>query len=103
MPSWCFSECRASSTVRVCVCLFLAAVLSVFLLLMPIFYFLSTPVLVQLQDNFLITSEEREAMSDLNDVFRVQRCKSSTVMFETAEILKKHGFQDFESQFLSGI
>ena len=37
VPSWCFSECRASSTVCVCVCLCLAAVLSVFLLLMPIF------------------------------------------------------------------
>ena len=64
---------------------------------------LSSPVLFQLQDNFLITSAEREEMTNLDDVLRVQCCKHSTVMFETAEILSLHGFQAFESQFLSGM
>lgn len=64
---------------------------------------LSSPVLFQLQDNFLITSEEREEMTNLDDVLRVQRCKHSTVMFETADILSQHGFQEFELQFLSGM
>ena len=90
--------------VCVCVCLPLSgSCIECILIADANFYCLSTPVLIQLQDNSLITSKEREAMSDLDDVLKVQRCKSSTMMFETAETLKEHGFQDFESQFLSGI
>lgn len=61
---------------------------------------LSLLVLAELQQANLSTYDECEVLSDPSDVVRVQRCKSPTVMAQTSEGLKRHGFES-ESRFLS--
>ena len=58
---------------------------------------LPSPVLAELQQADLITSEECK-VSDLSEVFRV---KSPEVMAKTADVLKRHGFEE-ESTLLAG-
>ena len=73
---------------------------------------LSPPVLGELQQADLITSEECKMLPvkcywwydiryDLSDVVDVQKGKSPEVMSKTAEILRKHGFER-ESTPLAG-
>ena len=59
---------------------------------------LQSPVLAELQQADLITSEECKVLSDLSVVFRV---KSPEVMAKTADVLKRHGFEE-ESTLLAG-
>ena len=65
------------------------------------FFLLSSPVLVQLHEADLIAVEERERVSGVGDVVRVQRGKSPDKMTVTAEILKQQGFEEM-SVFLRG-
>ena len=60
-----------------------------------------SPVLAELQQADLITSEECEGTYDSSDVVRVQSGKSSEVQSKTADVLRRHGFQQ-ESNLLSG-
>ena len=62
---------------------------------------LSLPVLVELQQADLITSEECKGLYDPGDVVRIQSGKSPEVQTKTAEILKRHGFEE-ESNLLAG-
>ena len=62
---------------------------------------LSPPVLAELQQADLITSEECEGMYDSSDVVRVQSGKSPEVQSKTADVLRRHGFEK-ESMLLSG-
>ena len=55
---------------------------------------------LQLAD--LITSEEWEELSDINDVVAVQSGKSTAVMTKTADVLRRLGFEK-ESRLLTGI
>ena len=66
------------------------------------FFLLSSPVLVQLHEADLIAVEERERVSGVGDVVRVQRGKSPHKMTVTAEILKRQGFEEM-SVFLRGM
>ena len=54
-----------------------------------------------LQQADLITSEECEEPSDINDVVAVQSGKSPAVMTKTADVLRRLGFEK-ESQLLTG-
>ena len=60
-----------------------------------------SPVLAELQQADLITSEECEGMDDPSDVVGVQRGKSPEVQAKTADILRRHGFEK-KSIFLAG-
>ena len=60
-----------------------------------------SPVLAELQQADLITSEECRRLDDPNDVIRVQRHKSPEVQSKTADVLRRHGF-DEESNFFAG-
>ena len=82
------------------------------MIVLPVPPLLSPPVLGELQQAELITSEEckrlqvrcdwwRYDMSDVVDVVRVQSGKSPKVMFKTAEVLRRHGFNE-ESRLLAG-
>ena len=51
-------------------------------------------VLADLQQADLITSEECKGLNDLSEVVRVQRVKSTEVMAKTADVLKRHGFEE---------
>ena len=62
---------------------------------------LSAPVLAELVQADLITSEEHEELYDLSQVVQVQRGKSPEVLTKTAEVLRGHGFEE-ESNLLSG-
>ena len=62
---------------------------------------LLSPVLAELQQADLITSEECEEMNDPSDVVKVQIDKSPEVLTKTADILRRHGFEE-ESIFLAG-
>ena len=70
---------------------------------------LSPPVLGELRQADLITSEECKRLPvrydwlryDISGVFRRQKGKSPEVMCETAEVLSRHGF-DEESKLLAG-
>ena len=53
---------------------------------------LSPPVLAELRQADLITSEDCEKLRYINDVVRVQRSKSPEVMARTADVLNRHGF-----------
>ena len=61
----------------------------------------SPPVLAELQQVGLITSVECEGLSDIRDVVNVQKGKSPEVIPKTAEVLRRHGF-DEESRLLAG-
>ena len=58
-------------------------------------------VRAELRQADLITSGEHEMLSDISDVVRVQRDKSLEVVFQTADVLRRHGFKE-ASRFLAG-
>ena len=60
-----------------------------------------SPVLAELQQADLITSEECRGLDEARDVVRVQSGKSSEVQSKTADVLRRHGFVK-ESTHLSG-
>ena len=60
-----------------------------------------TPVVAELVQADLINSEECEELYDPSDVVEVQSGKSPEVLTKTAEVLRRHGFEE-ESNFLSG-
>ena len=62
---------------------------------------LSPPVLVELQQADLITGEECQRMSHHIFVVQVQSAKSPEVLTKTADVLKRHGFEE-ESSLLAG-
>ena len=66
-------------------------------------FLLSTvkPVLAELRQADLISSEECEEPQDISDVVDVQKSKSPEVMSKTAEVLRRHGFEK-ESRLLAG-
>ena len=71
---------------------------------LPVSSLLSPPVLGELQQADLITSEECKRLQvhyDMSDVVDVQKGKSPEVMFKTAEVLRRHGFGK-ESTLLAG-
>ena len=68
---------------------------------LPVCPLLYLPVLVELQQADLITSEECKGLYDPGDVVRIQSGKSPEVQTKTAEILKRHGFEE-ESNLLAG-
>ena len=63
--------------------------------------FLSPPVLAELVQANLITSEECEELYDPSDVVEVQSGKSPEVLTKTAEVLLRHGLEE-ESNLLAG-
>ena len=71
---------------------------------LPVPSLLSPPVLLELQQADLITSEECKRLPVvyyIRDVVRVQKGKSPEVMCRTAEVLRRHGFEE-ESKLLAG-
>ena len=60
-----------------------------------------SPVLAELQQADLITSEDCRGVYDSSDVVRVQSGKSPEVLSKTADVLRRHGFEE-ESTHLSG-
>ena len=60
-----------------------------------------SPVLAELQQANLITSDECRGLNDASDVVRVQRSKSPEVLIKTADILRRHGFEK-KSNHLTG-
>ena len=60
-----------------------------------------SPVLAELQQADLITSEECEGLSDRSEVVEVQERKSADVIAKTADVLRRHGFEK-ESKLLEG-
>ena len=67
----------------------------------PVPSILSPPVLAELVQADLITSEECRWLYDLSHVVEVQSGKSPDVHAKTAEVLLRHGFEK-ESNLLSG-
>ena len=55
--------------------------------------FTANAFLNDLQQADLITSEECEELSDINDVVAVQSGKSPAVMTKTADVLRRLGFE----------
>ena len=77
---------------------------------LPVPSLLSPPVLGELQQADLITSEECKRLQvqydwlqryDISDVVEVQKGKSLEVMSKTAKVLRRHGFEK-ESKLLAG-
>ena len=62
---------------------------------------LSPPVLTELQQADLITSEECRHLYDPDDVVEVQSGKFPEVLTKTADTLRRHGFER-QSDFLVG-
>ena len=60
----------------------------------PSLLLLSPPVLAELQQADLITSEECEGLTCPSDVVEVQHAKSLEVMLKTADLLRRHGFEE---------
>ena len=60
-----------------------------------------SPVLAELQQADLITSEECEGLDDSSGVVIVQSGKSPEVQSKTADVLRRHGFEE-ESSLLTG-
>ena len=60
-----------------------------------------SPVLAELQQADLITSQECEGLYNQSIVVKVQSGKSPEVQAETADILKRNGFEK-ESRLLAG-
>ena len=59
------------------------------------------PVLNELQQASMNTSEECKGMDEPGDVVQAQSAKSPEVQTKTSEILKRHGFEK-ESSLLAG-
>ena len=79
-------------------------------MVLPVPSLLSPPVLVELQQADLITSEECKRLQvqyywfggyEISDVVDVQKGKSPEVIGRTAEVLRRHGFEK-ESILLAG-
>ena len=73
-------------------------------MVLPVPSCISPPVLIELQQADLITSEEYKRLQvryDMSDVVDVQKDKSPEVMSKTAEVLRRHGFEK-ESTPLAG-
>ena len=68
---------------------------------LPVSSLLSPPVITELQQADLISCEECEGLHHISGVVRVQMGKSPEVMTKTAEVLRRHGF-DEESRLLAG-
>ena len=58
-------------------------------------------VSVELQHADLITSRGCDGLSDIDDVVGTQSSKSPEVMSNTAEVLRRHGFEK-QSKLLAG-
>ena len=78
------------------------------MIVLPVPSLLSSPVLVELRQADLITSEECKGLKvhrwqwgDMSDVVRIQRVKSPEVMAKTTDVLRRHGFES-ESKLLAG-
>ena len=67
----------------------------------PVPSHLSLPVLSELVQADLITSEERRRLIDPSRVVKVQSGKSPEVLTRTADVLRRHGFEE-ETKLLSG-
>ena len=61
----------------------------------------SPPVLAELQQADLITSEECVELRSINGVITVQCVSSPEVVTKTADVLRRHGFES-ESELLPG-
>ena len=71
------------------------------MVVLPVPYFLSPPVLAELVQDDLITSEECRGLRDRRDVVRVQSGKSPEALTKTADVLRRHGIEK-ESNLLAG-
>ena len=73
------------------------------MIVLPWQYHRFPPVLAELQQADLITSEECREVYDTSsvDVIKVQSGKSPEVLTKTADVLRRHGF-DKKSNLLSG-
>ena len=71
------------------------------MIVLPVPPLLSPPVLAELRQADLITSDECEKLRNINDVIRVQCVKSLEVVTKTADVLRRYGF-DSESELLAG-
>ena len=71
------------------------------MIVLPVPSLLSPPVLAELVQAGLVTSEECEGLYDPSDVVKVQSGKSPDVLTKTADVLRGHGFEE-ESNLLSG-
>ena len=70
-------------------------------IVLPVPSLLSPPVLAELVQADLITSEECIWLSDPSDVDEAQSGKSPEVLTKTADLLRRHGFVE-ESNLLAG-
>ena len=64
------------------------------MIVLPLLPLFSPPVLSELQQASLITSEECKVMGVPGDVVEVQSCKSLEVLTKTADVLNRHGFEE---------
>ena len=71
------------------------------MIVLPLLPLLSPPVLSELQQASLITSDECKGMNEPSDVVQVQSAKSPEVQTKISEVLKRHGFEK-ESNLLPG-
>ena len=71
------------------------------MIVLPVPPLLSPPVLAELVQADLITSKERWQLRYTSNVVRVQSGKSPEVQTKTAEVLRRHGFEE-ESNLLAG-
>ena len=63
--------------------------------------FLTIVVVADLEHAGLISSEEKEKLSNYSDVIRVQSSKSLEVIAKTADVFRRRGFEK-ECKFLLG-
>ena len=71
------------------------------MIVFPVPSLLSPPVLAELVQADLITSEERKGLRYPSDVVAIQRVKSPDILTKTADVLTRHGFEK-ESNLLAG-
>ena len=71
------------------------------MIVLPVPSLLSPPVVAELVQADLITSEECSGLYFPRDVVKVQSGKSPEVLTKTADVLLRHGFKK-ESKFLAG-
>ena len=71
------------------------------MIVLPVPSLLSPPVFAELVQADLITSEECSGLYDTRYVVEVQRGKSPEVMTKTADVLRRHGFEE-QSKLLAG-
>ena len=71
------------------------------MIVLPVPSLLSPPVLAELVQANLVTSEECRGLSNLSNVVRVQSGKSPEVLIKTADVVRRHGFEE-KSNILAG-